>query len=215
MSARKNILARIRAANKSAMGADAEREDPIERINTLPRSPLPDVSWDALEHFKKRSLASASSIDCVAGLDEVPSAVNKYLSSNQLPSEIVGWSEFKELGWDECDLTFQSRFAVGDDKVGMTGSFCAVAETGTLVLLSSTSNHATTSLLPETHIAVVRSSRIVKTMEDAWHLIREETGELPRQVNFISGPSRTADIEMTLVYGAHGPFRVHVIILDE
>jgi L-lactate dehydrogenase complex protein LldG len=52
-------------------------------------------------------------------------------------------------------------------------------------------------------------------MEDAWQLIRGEVVSLPRQVSFISGPSRTADIEMTLVYGAHGPFRVHVIILDQ
>ena len=99
--------------------------------------------------------------------------------------------------------------------MGLTGSYCAIAETGTLVLLSGQESHATTSLLPETHIAVIRRSRIVKTMEDAWQLIRGEVVSLPRQVSFISGPSRTADIEMTLVYGAHGPFRVHVIILDQ
>ena len=105
--------------------------------------------------------------------------------------------------------------AVGDDKVGLTGSYCAVAETGTLVLLSGQNHHATTSLLPETHIAVVRRDRILKTMEEAWRLMRSEVGLLPRQVAFISGPSRTADIEMTLVYGAHGPFRVHVIVVDQ
>jgi L-lactate dehydrogenase complex protein LldG len=83
------------------------------------------------------------------------------------------------------------------------------------VTLSGEFSPATTSLLPETHIAVLRTSRIVKTMEDAWSLVRQEVGDLPRQVNFISGPSRTADIEMTLVYGAHGPFRVHVILLND
>ena len=63
--------------------------------------------------------------------------------------------------------------------------------------------------------AVVRRNRILKTMEEAWRLMRSVVGLLPRQVAFISGPSRTADIEMTLVYGAHGPFRVHVIVVDQ
>jgi len=66
--------------------------------------------------------------------------------------------------------------------------------------------------LPETHIAVVRKSRIVRGMEEAWQLMRDELGAPPRAVNFISGPSRTADIEQTVTVGAHGPYRVHVIL---
>jgi L-lactate dehydrogenase complex protein LldG len=71
------------------------------------------------------------------------------------------------------------------------------------------------SLLPETHIAIVNVNRIVRGMEDAWALLRAEHGSaMPRAVNFISGPSRTADIEQTLVLGAHGPYRVHIVLLD-
>ena len=103
----------------------------------------------------------------------------------------------------------------GRFRLGITGSFCALAETGTIVLLSGEKEHATTSLLPETHVAVVSRKRIVVSMEDVWDLVRTEVGKLPRQVNFVSGPSRTADIEMTLVYGAHGPFRVHIILTDD
>jgi hypothetical protein len=73
---------------------------------------------------------------------------------------------------------------------------------------------ATVSLLPETHIAMVPVSRIVATMEDAFALLRAERGELPRAVNFISGPSRTGDIEQTIVLGAHGPCRVHLILTE-
>lgn len=91
--------------------------------------------------------------------------------------------------------------------------FCALAENGTLMFLSGEDTAGSMSLLPETHVAIVPVSRIVRIMEDGWDLLRRERDALPRQVNFVSGPSRTADIEMTLVLGAHGPFRVHVILV--
>ena len=95
----------------------------------------------------------------------------------------------------------------------MTGAFSAIAETGTLMMVSGGQTPATASLLPETHVAIVPAARIVPHMEDAWDLARRELGQLPRAVNFISGPSRTADIEQQMVLGAHGPYRVHIIIL--
>ena len=100
---------------------------------------------------------------------------------------------------------------------GITGAYCAIAETGTLMMLSGVATPGVTSLLPETHIAVLRVSRIVRGMEDAWALLRAERGAtaMPRAVNFISGPSRTADIEQTLVMGAHGPYRVHIILTGD
>ena len=98
----------------------------------------------------------------------------------------------------------------------MSGTFCAVAETGTLVLLSGPQTPARTHLLPETHIAVVERARVLATMEDAFDLVRRETaddGGLPRALNFVSGPSRTGDIEQTIVLGAHGPYRVHIVLV--
>jgi L-lactate dehydrogenase complex protein LldG len=97
----------------------------------------------------------------------------------------------------------------------MTGCFCAVAETGTLLLCSGAETPATVSLLPETHIALVPVARLVATMEDAFSLVRAELGDLPRALNFISGPSRTGDIEQTIVLGAHGPCRVHLILIGD
>jgi L-lactate dehydrogenase complex protein LldG len=70
-------------------------------------------------------------------------------------------------------------------------------------------------LLPETHVAILNLNRIVATMEDAWDLLRKEWRIPPRTVNFISGPSRTADIEQTLTLGAHGPYRVAVILIED
>jgi len=152
-------------------------------------------------------------VDEVRTLADVPRAVAAHLKENNLPTRGACWPEFAELDWAGAGLGIEARPSHGDDKLGITGTFCALAENGTLMLLSGESTHATTSLLPENHVAIVPVSRVVRTMEDGWDLLRRERGSLPRQVNFVSGPSRTADIEMTLVLGAHGPFRVHVVLV--
>ncbi|HMM55852.1 MAG TPA: LUD domain-containing protein, partial [Candidatus Desulfobacillus sp.] len=112
-------------------------------------------------------------------------------------------------------LEVEGRAARGDDLVGITGAFCAVAETGSLAVCSGAATPAVNSLLPETHVAVVAASRIVGGMEEAWALLRAASPQLPRAVNFISGPSRTGDIEQTLVLGAHGPYRVHIVVVRQ
>lgn len=215
MSAKENILSRIRAANAMHAAHGDTSSKAAERLAAHPRGPMPTMQWDPLEQFRACSIAAASTIDEVGARAQVPEAVARYLKQNNLPMSGVCWPEFGKLDWQGAGLDMQARPASGDDKVGVTGSFCALAETGTLVLLSGEDQHATTSLLPETHVAVLPASRIVVSMEDVWEMVRAEVGELPRQINFVSGPSRTADIEMTLVYGAHGPYRVHVLLLDE
>jgi L-lactate dehydrogenase complex protein LldG len=94
----------------------------------------------------------------------------------------------------------------------ITGVFCAIAETA-LFILSGADTPTATTLLPDTHVAIVSANRIVDTMEDAFALIRKERGSVPRAINLISGPSRTGDIEQTIVLGAHGPFRVHILVM--
>jgi len=214
MSARENILQRIRAANgRTGALTPAERETALARLRAHPRGPLPDMGWELLPRFKERCIAMMSSVAEINSVADVPQAVAKYLTENKLPLSGACWPEFANLDWAGAGLQIAARPANGDDKVGITGTYCAVAENGTLMMLSGQDSHATTSLLPDNHIAVVPASRIVRAMEDGWDLLRREHDSLPRQVNFVSGPSRTADIEMTLVMGAHGPFRVHVVIV--
>ena len=123
------------------------------------------------------------------------------------------WPEFAALDWAGAGLAIEARPTAGNDRLGITGSFCAIAETGTLVLLSGADTPTATALLPDTHIAVVRGDRIVSGMEEAFALVRAECATMPRAVNLISGPSRTGDIEQTIVLGAHGPYRVHLLLL--
>jgi L-lactate dehydrogenase complex protein LldG len=214
MSARENILRRIRQANESVgLRSTPEGDAAAQRLQRHPRGPLPTMNWELVPRFKDRCSAMMSTVDEVAALNDVPAAVAQYLRANSLPASAVCWPEFSRLDWAAAGLRVEPRPATGEDRVGITGTFCALAENGTLMLLSGEDTHATTSLLPDTHIAIVPASRIVRSMEDGWDLLRRERADLPRQVNFVSGPSRTADIEMTMVLGVHGPFRVPVVIV--
>lgn len=214
MSARDNILGRVRSAlGRTQPLSDAQSSDMRKKLSEHPRGPQPTMAWQPLERFKERCAILSSTVDEVANSSEIPSAVARYLQERDLPRAGVCWPQYADLEWAQSGLQMDSRPSTGDDKVGITGVFCAVAETGTLMMLSSPTTHPATSLLPETHIAIVPVARVLPSMEDGWDLLRQEKGELPRQVAFVSGPSRTADIEMTLVLGIHGPYRVHVILV--
>jgi len=213
MSARESILARIRARQgKPAAQTAAEREAVRSHIQAHPGSPRPRMEWDPVARFRERALGLASTVDEVETLDAVPTAVARYLKANSLPRAAVCWAEFAALNWRAAGIEIAVREARETDLVGITGAFCAIAETGTLMTMSGRDTPSTVSLLPETHIAVVTKSRIVRGMEEAWQLMREEVGRPPRAVTFISGPSRTADIEQTVTLGAHGPYRVHIVL---
>lgn len=214
MSARANILARIRTRQgKAVTPRNAEREKVAQFIAEHPQSPRPAIEADLAARFRDRALILTTSVGELASVQDLPAAVARYLSEKQLPKAAVCWPEFANLDWAGQGLQMEGRPARDTDLVGITGAFCAIAETGTLMMCSGRDTPATTSLLPETHIAVVAKSRIVAGMEDAWALLRRDAGAMPRAVNFISGPSRTADIEQTVTLGAHGPYRVHVLLI--
>jgi L-lactate dehydrogenase complex protein LldG len=117
---------------------------------------------------------------------------------------------------DEPLLEITTGAAREGDRVSVTGAFAGVAETGTLVLLSGPESPTTLNFMPEAHIVVLPADRIVGAYEEVWALIRSRfgNGTLPRAVNWITGPSRTADIEQTLLLGAHGPRLLHVLLVD-
>jgi L-lactate dehydrogenase complex protein LldG len=212
--ARRNILARIRAAQgREAEPAASEREAAAGYLERHPQGPRPAMPEDLAARFAAEAQEMATTVETVEALSDVPAAAQRYLAQHSLPLRAIAWQTLQDLNWTEAGLTVEFRKPADGDVVGMTGCFCATAETGTLVLLSGPETYASAGLLPETHIAIVPASRIVAGHEDAFNLIRAERGELPRAVNFVSGPSRTGDIEQTIVLGAHGPYRVHAIIV--
>jgi L-lactate dehydrogenase complex protein LldG len=150
----------------------------------------------------------------------IPSVVADYLKRTNLPARlrVGGDARLASLPWgNEPTLEIMHGRAQGSDEVGLTWAAAAVAETGTLVLASGPDNPVTVTFLPETHIVVVGRSQIAGHYEDAWKAIRARFGErdMPRTVNFVSGPSRTADIGGKLVLGAHGPRRLCVIVVGD
>ncbi len=211
MNARDRILGRIRNAQARQTTA-AHAETISSHLAQHPRGPLPPSPDDLVECFRERALKLSSDVLEAKDRMEVPALLARYLDESKLPMRGVCWPSLAGLPWSTAGLEMQSRPATNQDLVGVTGAFCAIAETGTLMMLSGAETPAAASLLPETHVAVLDPQRIVATMEDAWDLMRMECKQLPRAVNFISGPSRTADIEQTVTLGAHGPYRVLLIL---
>jgi len=214
MSARDDILGRVRAGVGKG-DAEARRLAAKARLQTRRRGPQPTLVGDLLERFCAKAEALASTVAQVEDYAQVPAHVAGWLTAQQLPLQAVTTLDVAGLDWQRAGLECHSGVARDADPVGISGCFCAIAKTGTLMLLSGVATPASVSLLPETHIALVPAERIVATMEEAFALLRRERGELPRAVNFVSGPSRTGDIEQTIVLGAHGPCRVHLIVIGE
>ena len=156
--------------------------------------------------------------------DGVPGAVAEYLAAQNLPSEFVmaPHPDLLAILWSARPLLrVRTGRAEATDLVSVQHAFAAVAETGTLMLPATPERPTTLNLLADTEVVVLRASRIVGPYEDAWDLLRRERtdpvtgGFMPRNVMLVTGPSRSADIEQTLELGAHGPRRLHVVLIED
>jgi L-lactate dehydrogenase complex protein LldG len=216
VSARDNILARIRKA-QGRSGSEptaAELEKVRADIARHAAGPIPAIGRadDLVRRFKGECDRVGTTHVEAASMAEVPSEVARYLEANALERRVLVWHELAGLDWKGCGIAIDDRPAQASDRTSVTTCFCSIAETGTLLLLSSPATPKASALLPETHICIASRARLLPNMEAAFALLRAERGEPPRATWFVSGPSRTADIEQTLVVGAHGPYRVHVIL---
>ena len=138
----------------------------------------------------------------------------RHIEDNGLGEDIVVAPNLEGVQWSNR-LVVERRAARGSDQVSVTGAFAGIAETGSVMLLSGPESPTTLNFLPEDHIVVLRESRIVPHPEDAWALLREERSTMPRTVNLICGPSKTGDVELVITEGAHGPRRLHVVVVQE
>jgi L-lactate dehydrogenase complex protein LldG len=219
--ARDQILATIRKGRGRGAVSGADRAALEARLDGHRRGTIParvDKDAAALTRlFVDQVEVLSATVDRVGSVEDVPEAVAAYLARENLPAVLRAAKDplVESAPWETRPaLTVSYGPSDGGDEVGLTGAFAAVAETGTLVLRSGPTHPTTLNFLPDTHVVLVRTSQVVGPYEDAWDRLRA-AGALPRTVNFVSGPSRTADIEQTIQLGAHGPRRLHIVLIDD
>jgi len=222
MSARDDIIGGIRsglgrpALSEAAKGGLAARVA-AHRRNLVPARAASLDAAGQVRLFVTMAQAVQTTVVRIASDREAPAEIARYLAAENLPAElrIAPDPALDELPWAERPLlTVRRGKAEAGDAVSLTPCLAAVAETGTLMLTSGEATPTTLNFLPDTHIVMLRASQVVASYEDGWDLLRTR-GALPRTVNFITGPSRTGDIEQKIELGAHGPRRLHVILIDD
>lgn len=154
----------------------------------------------------------------LADMAQVPAAAAKICQEAGAEClKIAPHADFQGLDWSAQDVAFGT--GQGDDLVGLSRAYAGVAETGTLVLRSGADSPTTLNFLPDVHLVVIRAEEIKANYEGVWAMVRAAAPALgpvlPRTINWITGPSRTADIEQTILLGAHGPRKLMILLIDE
>ena len=214
--ARARVLGAVRSAVRRDPAEAASRMAEIEaRIAAHEVHVRPSVEGDLVARFAEKVELVASTFAPVNGIEGISRAVADYLDQHGLDKEIVVTTDplLESVRWSN-EFAVARRAAEPEDRVSVTRAYAGIAETGTLVFVSDRATPTTLNFLPETHVAVLARARLVAHLEDVWAMLRAERESLPRTVNFITGPSRTGDIELQLELGAHGPRRLHVLLVD-
>ncbi|HSR77408.1 MAG TPA: lactate utilization protein [Xanthobacteraceae bacterium] len=223
MNGRDLVFASIRSA-LGVNGREAPRREAVaDRLREHPvgvvprRGHLPPDQRVSL--FADMVTAAAGSVTRVSAAADIPSSVMEFLRRHNLPLTVRRGDDARlaAVPWErERTLELTVGPSDGQQLASVSYAFGAVAETGTLVLASGADNPTTLNFLPDNHIVVVDANDVAADFESVFARLRARYGErqLPRVVNMITGPSRSADIQQTLILGAHGPRRLHVIICD-
>lgn len=213
-SARDKVLQRVRESLGRGALDEQTRAQLAQRISSPPAHSRIAFTDDPVERFIRKAEQQAATVTRVDGDDGVAAAVTDFLKSHNLAAQLAAAPALSSLAWPaHLEVTYGTTR--GEHQTSVTPCLAAVAETGSLVILSGEQTPTTLNLLPDNHIVVVRRSQVLRNFEDVWQQLREQGDSLPRAVNLITGPSRTADIEQTMQLGAHGPRRVHIIVVDD
>jgi L-lactate dehydrogenase complex protein LldG len=224
MSGRDTMLASIRRA-LGVNGAEAPRRAAVaERLHAHPRGLIPErgqrPAREQVALFCDMIAAASATTETVDSADAVPGVIAALLRSHNLPMALRHGADprLAALPWARAGaLTVSTGPSDGTDLVALSHAYAGVAESGTLVLTSGENNPTTLNFLPDNHFVVVAAKDIVGDYESVWRKLRDEYGKgaMPRTVNLITGPSRSADIEQTLLLGAHGPRRLHIVVVRQ
>jgi L-lactate dehydrogenase complex protein LldG len=220
---RAKILGAVRTALGRGPLTEAATSALVDRLNHPRANLVPARGCVEAARQVELFIAEAERVNAttarIRGWEDVPSAAAQYLRGANLPMRIrsAADAEASAVPWrQEPTLAVETGPVSGSDAIGFVAAFAGIAETGTVMVWSSPERPTLLNFLPATHIVVLSADRIVGTYEEAWNRLRAILGNgmMPRTVNWITGPSRTADIEQTLLLGAHGPQRLHILIID-
>jgi len=221
--ARAQILGGIRRSLRRGELSGEARSAVEARLAEPPRGP--SVARGQLPQAEKVDLFCewAETLNATVarvGPADVPGEVSAYLARTNLPANVAMAPSPLLEGYDWASqkmLSIRRGRGLGSDQVSVTGAFAGIAETGTVVMASGPDHPVSLNLLPDTHVVVLRESDIVGGYEDVWGRLRARYGKdlMPRTVNTITGPSRTGDIEQTIELGAHGPRRMHILVVRD
>jgi L-lactate utilization protein LutC len=210
-NSRSLMLNKIRSTKKDQGlmdDADSGKVKMTIKKDEIKYSSTPDKFISKLEKV-------GATVSVIDNKNELIKELNRYVAKNQIQSEITisKDTQFDDYDWQDVDVT--TEYEARSISVSVTYAHLGIEETGTLVMLSSPSSPTGMNFLADHHLVVLSCADIVKTMEDVWTILRDEDGELPRTVNLITGPSRTADIEQEIQIGAHGPKNLHVVLIKK
>jgi L-lactate dehydrogenase complex protein LldG len=221
MTARDEILTNIRRS-LGVTGKEAPRRLAVtERLAQAPPGIVPARGQgdEAARRatFKAEAERALASVAEVETATDVPQEIARFLREANLPATLRMGADPRLAGmpWGQTTLEVSRGPSDGHDLSGVSAAFAGVAESGTLALCSGPDNPTTINFLPDNHCVVVFNSDLVADFESVWPRLRARfgRGEMPRTLNFITGPSRSADIEQTMLLGAHGPRRLHIVIV--
>jgi len=223
MSSREAIFASIRRALHVAGGEAPRREIVAERLAAAPVGVIPARGQGDAEARLKTFAAEAdraqASVATVAEAADVPKEIARFLREHNLPAHLRMGDDplLAAMPWSATALEIAHGPSDGHDLNAVTAAFAGIAETGTVALLSGPDNPTTLNFLPDNAIVVLPADRVEGAIEGVFKRLRETFGPGggPRTVNLVTGPSRSADIEQTLLLGAHGPRRLHIVIVKE
>jgi len=220
--ARESILDRVRRAlGRPGPAGDETRKAVLARLAEARAGTIPARADLALEErialFTDEAEAVGTIVGRIGRWEALPDAMLEFLREYNLPPRVVmaGDPLLRQADWQRTMLEVREGRVQEDDPVGLTTAFAGIAETGTLMLLSGPETPSLLAFLPETVLVALPSGRVLRAYEDGLRLLRTAGDGLPRSINFITGPSRSADIEQTLQHGAHGPKRLGVVLVDE
>ena len=195
--------------------SSASREIIQERIQSARLQVQPSITVDLLERYCDKHVAVHGTFDRLTGTTGIIDALDHYLQKHELPPELITGAGAILDGLDWPDRWQVERRPAGVlDRIVISEAFAGIAETGTLAFLSTPQTPTSHLFLGVDHLVVLDTSRIIRHQEEVWQWLRSEYSTFPLTVNLITGPSKTGDVEQTIEYGAHGPRRIHVFLID-